>query len=73
MQIYYFEKSFFLKKIFLFVYLAYKKSITTILLAHSPPFKKIFSKDQTILLFRKSVIIAKNLKFSILEAYDGIT
>lgn len=73
MQIYYFEKSFFLKKIFLFVYLAHKKSIPTILLAHFPPSKKFFSKNQTILLFRKSVIIAKNLKFSILEAYDGIT
>ena len=72
MQIYYFEKSFFLKKIFLFVYLAYKKSITSILLAPSPPFKNIFSKNQTILLFKKSVIIAKNLKFSILEAYEMV-
>jgi len=36
-------------------------------------FEKIFSENQTILLFKKSVIIAKNLKFSFLEAYDGIT
>jgi len=50
----------------------FEKSIVPIVYPLSRPCKKIFSKNHTILLFEKSVIIAKNLKFSILEAYKMV-